>query len=397
MMRGDFNDLTNFRFERLEPRRLLAVAMSGTQLFITGTDAGDHVLITMNARESSELRVNVNGEWMTFDRNEVSGIEVNGGSGRDHLIVAESGGNVTIPVTLIGGGGPDLLIGGSAGDHLMGGPGRDRVIGMGGNDLINGGSSRDLLAGGDGADTIIGGRGDDAIEGDGGHDVITGNGGDDHVSGDAGDDLIIGGADSDEMFGGFGEDSISGGRGEDDIDGGIGADEITGGGGDDAFAKDETETDNLTDKTDGADREYTPVSMDFVPKEYHDLFIATFPHSEPIGVRINDDQTFVMLYRYNGDGSTYHAYFTFTGDSPFDDLDGVDLITYEVAPANLPPLTNAHFREQYPDAIVKEVFADRDEHGKFARIRIQDGSGDTHWIVTDWLDGDPDDGEDAPE
>ena len=145
--------------------------------------------------------------------------------------------------------------------------------------------------------------------------------------------------------------------------------------------------DVVADKTNGVDRQYTPVTIDFVPKKYRDLFHATFPDSTPLGVRINDDHTFVMLYQYQGDGSTYHAYFTFTGDSPFDEGGDVNLVKYEVAPVNLPPLTAAAFHEAHPDAVIKDAIADHDGDAKFALIRIKDGdSAESKWVHQDWLD-----------
>ena len=379
-------DIARTAIELLEQRRLLSVALSGNQVFVIGTDAGDHVLITMSASDPNTLRINENGEWHDFARTDVSGIHVDAGAGRDHLVVTEASGGVTIPITMLGGGGNDLLIGGSGDDVLVGGGGKDRMVGGGGNDRLIGGSGRDLEAGGDGADTLVGGRGDDALDGGAGSDDLLGNTGDDHIDGGAGDDTISGGNDFDTLVGGNGDDSIAGGRGDDDIDGGADSDNLPGGGGSDGFASDDTSTDTVTDKTDGADHAYTPVTIDFVPQRYRDLFNATFPNSIPLGVRVNDDQTFDLLYKYQGDGSTYVAHFTFTGEHPFDDFEGVNLVSYEVAPDNLPPLTRGQFEADHPGAIIKEVIADHGDNGKFARIRIKEGDSNSKWVTEDWLD-----------
>jgi hypothetical protein len=109
----------------------------------------------------------------------------------------------------------------------------------------------------------------------------------------------------------------------------------------------------------------------------------------PVGVRVNDDQTFVMLYRYNGDGTVYHAYFTFTGAHPFEDTgvhNGVDLVSYEVAPSNLPPETRAAFENDHPDVVIKDVFADHDGQSKFALIRYVNGSGESKVAKIDWME-----------
>ena len=62
-------------------------------------------------------------------------------------------------------------------------------------------------------------------------------------------------------------------------------------------------------------------------------------------------------------------------------------MTYEVAPANLPPLTSAQFHQDYPDAVIKEVIATHVEGGgKIANIRIKIGDSDSTWVTEDWLD-----------
>jgi hypothetical protein len=98
-----------------------------------------------------------------------------------------------------------------------------------------------------------------------------------------------------------------------------------------------------------------------------------------------------MLYTYNGDGTVYHAYFTFTGDHPFGDEgahDGVDLISYDVAPDNLPPETRTAFENEHPDVVIKEVFADHDGDSKFAVIRYINGKGESKVAKLDWMESD---------
>lgn len=377
--------------EALESRRLWSAGMSGSQLFIVGTPDADHVLVRVDTSDLSKLQVNLNGEVNTFDVSGITGIFVSLAGGADHFVVDEMAQSIRIPMTVLGGGGSDLLITGSGDDEIAAGAGRDRVVARQGDDLIFGGGSRDQIAGGDGLDTLIGGSGDDALEGGAGDDSLAGGAGDDHLGGGEGADLIAGGADFDELAGGEGTDSLAGGRGDDDLDGGAGDDHLTGGGGGDAFATDESADDSILDKTSGADREYTPIGMDFIPAEYHEIFGLTFPNSTPIGVRVNDDNTFVLQFRYEGDGTVYRAWFSFTGEEPFADYDGVELVTYEVPPANIPTQTLADFRAQYPDAVIKEAVADHDEQGKFARIRIQDGQSETRWVRFGWISDHPDD------
>jgi hypothetical protein len=292
-------------------------------------------------------------------------------------------------MTLIGNGGNDLIIASSGNDDIYGGGGKDRLIGGGGNDHIVGGGSRDQIAGGDGADLLVGNAGDDAIFGGAGNDTILGSTGDDYGDAGAGDDLVSGGDDYDTLIGGNGDDDLAGNRGDDDIDGGIGADTVTGGAGDDAFAGKNNIDDAINDRTDGSDRVYTRLGMSTVPQDFLDLFYANFPNSVPLGIRVNDDQTFIVLYRYNDDGTTYRACFTFAGDAPFENVGSIALQRYDVATTNLPPLTKSAFEETHASAVIKSVFAEHDEHGnKMAVIRYLAGDGQTRVAVVTWLDND---------
>ncbi len=90
----------------------------------------------------------------------VAGFEVNGGPGRDSVMVTRA---VEVPVTMRGGQGRDLLIGGSGSDKLIGGQGSDALFGRAGDDILFGGPGRDNLFGGPGDDILWGGPGRDAL------------------------------------------------------------------------------------------------------------------------------------------------------------------------------------------------------------------------------------------
>jgi hypothetical protein len=217
--------------------------------------------------------------------------------------------------------------------------------------------------------------------------LLTGGTGDDQLTGGVGNDQADGGSDSDTITGGAGSDKLAGGNGDDDLDGGAGSNRLTGGDGADAFAIGTGGKEIMLDRTPGVDRQYHPVPWENVPQKYHDMFAATFPNSEPVAYRTNDDQTFTMLYRFNGDNVIYHAYFSYQGTDPFANLESVELVTYEVAPTNLPPATEAVFRQQYPDAQIKEVIADHGTNGKFGMIRFKtDDQSDSQWVNVDWID-----------
>lgn len=93
---------------------------------------------------------------------QISGFTINSDGGDDQVRVARE---ITIPVTLRGGGGNDLLVGGSGNDRLNGGEGNDRLIGGAGDDVISGSVGDDVLIGGGGDDTLRGGPGNDVLKG----------------------------------------------------------------------------------------------------------------------------------------------------------------------------------------------------------------------------------------
>lgn len=103
------------------------------------------------------------------DAPSIAGFEVNAGGSDDDVSVAK---DVSVPVTLRGGGGDDVLIGGSAPDKLIGGNGNDRLVGWRGEDLIYGGPGMDVLIGGPGADLVYGGPGQDTLAAGPGKNVV---------------------------------------------------------------------------------------------------------------------------------------------------------------------------------------------------------------------------------
>lgn len=191
---------------------------------------------------------------------------------------APQGQQFTIPVTVLGGIGPDAITTGDGNDTVYGddndgdetndandivvaGGGDDRVFGEGGDDQIDGGFGDDSrgLYGGGGGDSIKGGPGGDHIDGGIGNDALAGGpgqappaSGTPPAEADLGD-VIIGNAGNDTLTGNFGNDSLHGGyrlfnfvffggldgmcsstsgpTGEDrdQLDGGPGNDEMTGG------------------------------------------------------------------------------------------------------------------------------------------------------------------------
>ena len=120
---------------------------------------------------------------------------------------------------------------------------------------IGGGSSNDTLTGDANANVIIGAGGDDTLNGGAGNDTIYG---DSHLSDSSGTTYGIRSYNltegNDTISGGDGDDTIFGDDGDDVIDGGAGNDTISSGLGNDIIIiTSSTNSDTLTDFTDGTD------------------------------------------------------------------------------------------------------------------------------------------------
>ncbi len=128
-----------------------------------------------------------------------------------------------IPVTAVGGPGPDGMFAPGAGVEFRGGGGPDGLCGEGrGSDMLIGGAGADAAFGGQGDDTIKGGSGADELEGEVGDDVVRGQGGGDVLTGGRGDDKLIGGGGGDKLSAAAGADKLNGGSGNDRLVGGSG-------------------------------------------------------------------------------------------------------------------------------------------------------------------------------
>jgi uncharacterized delta-60 repeat protein len=263
------------------------VRLAGGKLRIDGTDQSDDINVSS---DGTVVRVEMNGEFMTFDLVAVQRLSASLGDGDDRFSIASNfprrttvngdagsdslyGGNRDDLLTggdgynwifgrrgndsLIGGGYVDLIRGDHGDDFIDGAGTSDELYGGPGRDTITGGDGNDVLLGEDGDDTISGGDGRDAIMGDAGNDVLLGEGGDDPLFGGDGDDLMIGGLGNDtlrgetgndvlggndgndRLFGHDGNDNMNGGNGADWLDGGSGIDTFNGHAGNDRlFARD---------------------------------------------------------------------------------------------------------------------------------------------------------------
>lgn len=160
--------------ERLEARRLFAIALSNGILAVDGTDAADN--ITLVAR-GSKLTVRVNADVQTFATGDVNTVMINALGGDDRVSL----GRLKID---------SIIDGGDGNDRILGGRGDDVITGGNGDDLVRGGDGNDALAGSAGSDRLLGDNGDDDLTGGDGSDFISGGLGTD--SSDASPDLITG-------------------------------------------------------------------------------------------------------------------------------------------------------------------------------------------------------------
>jgi Ca2+-binding RTX toxin-like protein len=160
--------------ERLEARRLFAIALANGILAIDGTDAADAITITSRG---SKLTARVNGDVQTFKTGDINTIMINALGGDDRVSL----GRVKIDT---------IIDGGDGNDRILGGRGDDVITGGAGDDLIRGGDGNDALAGSAGNDRLLGDNGDDDLAGGDGSDILSGGAGTD--TSDAGNDVVSG-------------------------------------------------------------------------------------------------------------------------------------------------------------------------------------------------------------
>ena len=271
------------RFERLEPRRLLATDPIGFEsststIVIQGTPHNDTATVEVATDGAIHVRVqNPEGNFQAvFPGSTAKAIKFVGGLGDNtfqnisHLpseAYGDAGKDTFIGGSnkdaLAGGAGNDSLFGGLGDDHLngedgddqlfgedgndwlsgwtgndslQGGRGKDYIVGAVGDDLLDGGDDIDELYGQEGNDQVLGGAGNDVLAGASGNDTLRGGDGNDHLSGEEGNDQLYGDNGDDWLSGFIGNDSLFGGSGNDELAAGDGNDGLDGGDGDDKLA-----------------------------------------------------------------------------------------------------------------------------------------------------------------
>jgi Ca2+-binding RTX toxin-like protein len=175
-------------------------------LTVEGTNGSDRIALRLQAGQPGILQVDVGDDGsadFSFERTEITKIEVDAGNGDDSVRIDESNGVFadTIPTTIDGGNGNDRLVGGAGAGTVLGGNGNDTLFGGSGAGTLDGGNGDDTLAGGSGAENLLGGNGNDSIDGNRGNDVALMGNGDDTFIWDPGDG-------SDTVEGQNGEDTM---------------------------------------------------------------------------------------------------------------------------------------------------------------------------------------------
>jgi Ca2+-binding RTX toxin-like protein len=139
-------------------------------LAVEGTDAGDKIVLRLQAGAPEILEVDVGDDGsadFSFKRAHIAAIDVDAGGGNDLVRMDEGNGAFTntIRTTIEGGDGNDTLLGGSGAETLVGGDGNDSADGNGGNDraLMGAGDDTFVWDPGDGSDTVEGDAGADAM------------------------------------------------------------------------------------------------------------------------------------------------------------------------------------------------------------------------------------------
>lgn len=331
--------------ESLESRRLLsgsAEVVDG-RLEITGTEAGDAILVSLHRGDSEQLDVRVNGALFTFDAADVDGVTVDALGGNDKVTVSEKNGPL--------------------------------YVGF-------------MVDGGDGNDTITTGSGNDVIDGEDGNDRVSAGAGDDQMTGGDGNDKLDGGADNDTADAGDGRDKVTGGMGDDNLDGGAGRDSIAPGQGTDRVAIDDANPAEVKDRTNASeDSRYRVTALADVSAQLTALAAEAIPSAVVFRVEQTDDN-YTLCYRYGSDPTNYRVVVHIEPDG------NVELVSREVSPEEARPAAQAAFAALHPNMGLVSLFQlphsqytirYRDEHGQ-----IQEAHTENLCWGTDDAEGDAD-------
>ena len=108
----------NFRFENLEPRKMLAtVSFDSGRLEVTGTADPDTIVLRVSAGE-----VLVNGSGTGANAADVESVVVDGLAGNDRILLSRANFSGTSPeITINGGDGNDTIVGTARRDNIDGG------------------------------------------------------------------------------------------------------------------------------------------------------------------------------------------------------------------------------------------------------------------------------------
>jgi Ca2+-binding RTX toxin-like protein len=149
------------------------------KLEVKGSHRADAVTLRLKAGDPNTVQVDVGDDAsadFSFQRDDVSAIQVEMRNGDDSARVDDANGTFTdaIPTTIAGGAGDDTLEGG----QVQAVAENETFKGGAGDDTVDGGKGNDTAFLGEGNDTFVWdpGEGSDVIEGQGGRDTMLFNG-----------------------------------------------------------------------------------------------------------------------------------------------------------------------------------------------------------------------------
>lgn len=192
--------------DALERRALLALAVEGTTLKITGTEEADSIVIAANKRFINFLTAGCNEDMIHVALTAITRIEISALGGNDRVLIDSTLDPLGYAAWVDGGAGHDRIYTSSGNDTVIGGEGNDKIYTQLGNDSIDAGSGRDLIVAGSGTNLVIGGAHSD--------NITTGSDRDTVYPG-SGNDLVDTGGDNDLISDPAGRDTVLAGEGND--------------------------------------------------------------------------------------------------------------------------------------------------------------------------------------
>lgn len=320
--------------ESLESRQLLSAAASlaDGRLTITGDNANDVIVISLNAQNAAQLDVRLGKATTSYTAANIRRIDIDAMGGNDKITVREKAGRVLIDM---------------------------------------------VVNGGDGNDTIVTGSGNDMIDAGAGNDKVSSGSGDDYIFGGEGNDNLLGGSDNDQIDAGAGKDKLSGDAGNDNIDGGGGKDNIKAGLGDDRLAIDDTNAKEVRLKGGGDITQYNVTTVGELPPqllEALDGLDEELPGFQVFRAEAESETGYYSIYyRFGNDPDPYKLVLSVINNE-------LELVTRQVSLEEARESAHNAFNDDHPNSGVVSLF----QHpGNVWDVRYRDADGEIQSVTTD--------------